>query len=232
MNDNEKLYNAITQIDDSLVDEAAGYEKPKPAPKYVRLIYAAAALLLILGAAFAVSRIIKKASPRQEAALPSEQATEPASTEAALPTDMPNNVPKPDPIVPGTKAYSLRSVVTEWYQSTGGVGLALFENGEQILSLDVTQRSEFSKVARAFDGYLDTLYIYVKGEDFTSETEGSARRIDLTGGGAVLSVWEGTDYVRYVKDDFTRWFLLDGYTGLDHGSEFLFDELMASSLMD
>lgn len=226
MNDNEKLYNAITEIDGSYVDEAAGYEKPKPAPLRLRIIYAAAILLLILGAAFAVSRIIKKSAPQQETVLPSES----AATETAAPaaTDMPNNGPKPDPIVPGTKAYSLSSVITEWFQGTGEVGLAVFENGEQVSGMTVAERRPFSEIVRAFDGYLDTLYVYVRGEDFTSETEGSARRIDLTGGGASISVWEGTNYVRYVKDDFTRWFLLDGYTGIDHGSEFLYDELMAS----
>ena len=235
MNDNEKLYNAITGIDGSFVDEAAGYEKPKRAPIYVRLIYAAAALILIFGAVFALTRIIKTPDSGHAAALITEKPTqEPTESTAGDPkvepaaeeTNMPVHDPAPDPIVPGTRAHDLAMVIGEWFDKTGAVELRMYENGTEKDRVTITERKTLAPVTRALKDCFEVFISYTQGDDFTDQTVDSAHRIDVSGDGAALIIWEGVNYVRYQKGDFTRWFLLEGYEGRDHGEEFVFDEIV------
>lgn len=223
----EDVYKAITEIDSAFIDEAEGYERPKPAPLYVRFIYAAAALLLIAVCLFAVVKAVSKPS-RHEAALPGDKTTvEPtdAPQTGNAPEKIPNSVPRPDPIVPDTNAHNLAMVVKEWYKSTGSVEVRVFEYGMEKHSVSLTQAEELIPITHALADCFEAFENYTNGDDFTDLTAQSDGRIDVCGDGASISVWEGLNYVRYTEDGFTRWFLLEGYCGSDHGREYLFDEL-------
>ena len=94
MIDNRKLYEAIDSIDEDIVSEAAEYRFADRS-FIPRLLAAAAAVLLAAGCTFAVTKLINK-TPRQEAALPTETASNEPTEMLSVPGGKATPVPTPD----------------------------------------------------------------------------------------------------------------------------------------
>ena len=80
MNKNEKMYDAITNIRDDIIEKAGKYSFEKKKRSFAWIGYAAAVCLLAGAAVFGLSRIAKKPADTHEASLPTEQIT-------AIPTE-------------------------------------------------------------------------------------------------------------------------------------------------
>ena len=79
MSNGERLFEAIDLISGPLVDEAAEYRFKKD--RFIPRVLAAAAAVVRLGcAAFAVTKLINKPAPEQSAAMPTEAAETPVPT--------------------------------------------------------------------------------------------------------------------------------------------------------
>ena len=73
MNKNEKMYDAITNIRDDIIEKAGEYKFEKKKRSFAWIGYAAAACLVLGAAGFGITRLAKKPMNTHEAAVPTEQ---------------------------------------------------------------------------------------------------------------------------------------------------------------
>ena len=73
MNKNEKMYDAITNIRDDIIEKAGEYKFEKKKRSFAWIGYAAAACLVLGAAVFGITRLAKKPMNTHEAAVPTEQ---------------------------------------------------------------------------------------------------------------------------------------------------------------
>lgn len=73
MNKNEKMYDAITNIRDDIIEKAGEYKFEKKKRSLAWIGYAAAACLVLGAAVFGITRLAKKPMDTHEAAVPTEQ---------------------------------------------------------------------------------------------------------------------------------------------------------------
>ena len=73
MNKNEKMYDAITNIRDDIIEKAGEYKFEKKKRSFAWIGYAAAACLVLGAAVFGITRLAKKPMDTHEAAVPTEQ---------------------------------------------------------------------------------------------------------------------------------------------------------------
>ncbi len=73
MNKNEKMYDAITNIRDDIIEKAGEYKFEKKKRSFAWIGYAAAACLVLGATVFGITRLAKKPMNTHEAAVPTEQ---------------------------------------------------------------------------------------------------------------------------------------------------------------